>query len=213
MQTNHVVRPWEEAIQYTRPSHSSHEQLYFTKTNEIQDKFTEIKASLKMILNEMDTARIPETTYLEREEMKTHLDIIESMLAPMYDYQYEDIWLRKEKRRLQGQISGVRVKIYDERSNFQPSTIQHATEPIATLFIRHRMDDICHAIFQIITMITDQEIDEWPISKVELINPMKQTIAFENVLLRHPCLTMHSERYIKARFAPTYISLAKQLKK
>jgi len=207
------LRPWQQATAYTRANVTPGEDKFYYKMNDIQDKFTAIVTTAQMILDQFKTARIPETSFLEREEMKTHLDIIESMLGPLYDYQHEDIWKRREKKSMHITIQKIRVRIYDDRTNFQPFCARYSTDPINLVYTRHRLDDICIAIMQTVTLVTDPEIDELHVDKSEMIKPLKQLTAFEIIFFKHPCFATHSDRFIQAKFAPVYIALAKLLKK
>ena len=175
----------------------------FAQMNTIHHQFVNMVIIIKTLLEEMGRIIISGLSYIRREEMKTVLDILESLLVPLFDHHSTDVWKRRDKKALRISIEKIRYKIHEARDkyNFVRSLERQSYNETK---IYKLINDLCGTIFQTINLIVEPNLVAIEANHIEMLTPLKQLTSIETVLLLHPALTKCSERFLSSKFIPVY---------
>ena len=176
---------------------------HYRQMNVIHQQFNAMIATSKILLEELTRLSIPDLTYIQREEAKTILDILESFASPLFDHHNTDVWKRKEKKAFRISIEKIRINIYDARDNYTFARRLHIGG-YNTIKIYKNITDLCNTIFHTINLITDPHLLEIEGNRMEMLTPLKQLVAMETVFAIYPCISTHSEKFLRNKFATSY---------
>ena len=179
------------------------ESAQFAQMNTIHHQFVNMVIIIKTLLEEMGRVIVSDLSYIRREEMKTVLDILESLLVPLFDHHTTDIWKRRDKKALRISIEKTRYRIHEARDkyNFARSLERQSYDEIK---IYKLINDLCGTIFQTVNLTVEPKLVTTEANRIEMLTPLKQLTSIETVLLLHPALTKCSEKFLSSKFVPVY---------